>query len=275
MSSKGTVAVSAMLGRWKLGGRWNTFTVGSGTLESTDSTLRFVTTDTSARQVTDAQVDDYQGLPRRRFLWRPPLTMAVRARFSHPAPGEHDHPHLRGTAGFGFWSDPFLMTGDRWPALPRAIWFFYASPPSNIKLDLDVPGYGWKAAVIDTTRRSALLLAPTAPIAIPLMNLPAVYRKLWPFMQRSIGVREALVPTDMVDWHTYTLEWGTCSARFDVDGEPVLDCDESPRGPLGFVIWLDNQYLVATPWGRFRYGFLGTPGQQWMEVEALSIQSHP
>jgi len=244
-------------------------------LESTGSTLRFVTTDTSSRQVTDVQVDDYQGLPRRRYLWPPPLTLSVRARFSHPTPGEHDHRHLRGTAGFGFWSDPFLMTGGRWPELPRAIWFFYASPPSNIKLDLAVPGYGWKAATIDATRRPALLLAPTAPIAVPLMNFHPVYRKLWPFVQRSIGVREALVPTDMVDWHTYTLEWGADSARFGVDGDPVLDCDASPRGPLGFVIWLDNQYLVATPWGRFRYGFLGTPGQQWMEVEALSVESHP
>jgi hypothetical protein len=274
MPSKGTVALSAMLGRWKLGGRWNTFTVGSGALEPTGSTLRFVTTDTSSRQVTDAQVDDYQGLPRRRYLWQPPLTLTVRARFSHAAPGEQGHPHLRGTAGFGFWSDPFLMTGGYWPALPRAIWFFYASPPSNIKLDLAVPGYGWKAATIDATRRSALYLAPVAPIAIPLMNLHPVYRKLWPHVQQSLGVREALVPADMVDWHTYTLEWGRQSAHFGVDGEPVLDCDVSPRGPLGFVIWLDNQYLVATPWGRFRYGLLSTPGQQWMEVETLSIQPH-
>jgi hypothetical protein len=35
--------------------------------------------------------------------------------------------------------------------LPRAIWFFYASPPSHMDLALDVPGYGWKAAMIDAT----------------------------------------------------------------------------------------------------------------------------
>jgi hypothetical protein len=57
--------------------------------------------------------------------------MTVRACFSHPAGT------LRGTAGFGFWNDPFLMTGARLPALPRAIWFFYASAPSEMKLDLD------------------------------------------------------------------------------------------------------------------------------------------
>jgi len=94
---------------------WRRYVVGSGALEPTGSTLCFVNTDASSRQYTDAQLDDYQGLPRRRFLWRPPLRMTVRARFSHPT-GE-----LRGTAGFGFWNDPFLMTGARMPALPRAI----------------------------------------------------------------------------------------------------------------------------------------------------------
>ena len=267
--------VCAALEHWKLGGRWNIFVLGSGTFECEGRNLRFVTTDTSSRKVTNAQVDDYQGLPRRRYLWRPPLTMTVRARFSHPTPNEQGRDHLRGTAGFGFWNDPFLMTGGHWPALPQAIWFFYASPPSDMKLDLGVPGQGWKAAMIDAGRWPALLLAPTAPIAIPLMNLPRLYRKLWPVIQRTIGVGEARVAAEMTDWHTYVLEWGIDSARFEVDGEQVFACDASPRGPLGFVIWLDNQYLIATPWGRLRYGFLSTPGRQWMEVEAVSIQRQP
>ncbi len=93
-------------------------------------TLRFVTDDATSRQYSNAQVDDYRGLSRRRFPWRPPAKLTVRARFSHPAG------HLKGTAGFGFWNDPFLMTGARLPALPQAIWFFYASPPSDMRLDL-------------------------------------------------------------------------------------------------------------------------------------------
>ena len=103
----------------------------------------------------------------------------MRARFSHPAN------ELRGTAGFGFWNDPFMMTGARIPTLPRAIWFFYGSPPSNIKLDRHAPGHGWKAATIDALRPAAFLLAPLAPLAVPLMNLPSLYRRLWPFIQRA------------------------------------------------------------------------------------------
>lgn len=245
---------------------WHRYVVGAARLEATGPSLRFVLSGTSARQYSDAQLDDYEGLPRRRFPWRPPLRLTVRARFSHPA-GE-----LRGTAGFGFWNDPFLMTGLRVPTLPRAVWFFYASPPSDMRLDLHTPGWGWKASVVDALRPPALLLAPFAPLLVPLMNLRPLYHALWPTIQQALGVREAAVGAEMTGWHTYTLEWGTQQARFAVDGEPLLVDGPSPRGPLGFVMWLDNQYLVATPQGRLRWGLLEVEGVQWMEVDRFVIE---
>jgi hypothetical protein len=164
------------------------------------------------------------------------------------------------------------MTGARTPALPRAVWFFYGSPPSNVKLDLQTPGHGWKAATIDALRPAALLLAPLAPLAVLLMNLRPLYRALWPPIQRALNVQEATVEVDMTAWHTYVLEWGAEQARFSVDGEPVLEDAPSPRGPLGFVMWLDNQYMVVTPQGRLGWGLLDVPGRQWMEVDRLVIE---
>jgi hypothetical protein len=249
--------------------------VGGGALEPTGSTLRFVTDGASTRRYADAQIDDYQGLPRRGFLWQPPLRLTVRARFCHPASDL-----LQGTAGFGFWNDPFLMTGARVPALPRAIWFFYASPPSNIKLDLSTPGWGWKAAAIDTQRPFSLLLAPLAPGAMLLMNLRPLYRVLWPPIQRAMKVSEVELAPEaglrhyMEQWHTYTLDWGEERACFSVDGEGILQAP-SPRGPLGLVVWLDNQYLVATPWGRLRWGLLDIPDRQYMEMDTLSVEPIP
>ena len=41
---------------------------------------------------------------------------------------------------------------------------------------------------------------------------------------------------------------------------------------LGFVLWLDNQYMVATPWGRFKYGLLDAPGRQWLQIGHFAIE---
>lgn len=245
---------------------WHTFIKGTGSLEFSGDSLRLVNTDTVASHYTNAQIDDYQTLARGDFLWRPPLQMTVRARFSHPA-GE-----LQGTAGFGFWNDPFMMTGWRWPALPRVIWFFYSSPPSNMKLDLDTPGCGWKAATLDALRWPFFALLPTAPLAVPLMNIGPLYRTFWPLGQQAIRVSEAIVPAEMTAWHTYGIDWQQKTAHFTVDGETLLTCQTPPRGPLGFVLWLDNQFMVATPWGKFNYGLLDGPGRQWLEVESVEIR---
>jgi hypothetical protein len=252
------------------GGPWKRYLVGGGSLEPHDSGLRLTLSSASTEHYANAQIDDYQGLPRRRFAWHPPLRLAVQARFSSSAD------QLRGTAGFGFWNDPFLMTGNRLPALPRAIWFFYASPPSNMKLDRATPGYGWKAAAVDAYRPAALGWAALSPLIIPLMNLRPIYRALWPSIQAALGVREASLMIDMTAWHTYVLEWGAAQAHFTItnsEGIPVSQGFDlpSPKGPLGFVAWMDNQYLVATPWGQLRWGLLDIPDRQWMEIAQLSI----
>jgi hypothetical protein len=222
---------------------------------------------------SNAQIDDYAGRPRSQFLHTPPLVLTLRARFSH-GPATRDAPGLRGTAGFGFWNDPFMMTDPRPPALPRALWFFYASPPSDMKLDLATPGWGWKAATIDALRPSAIGPALAAPLLVPLMNFPWVYRRAWPAIQRRLRIAESLVSAGMTGWHTYGIEWGTGPTqgrcRFLVDSALVLDAP-APRGPLGLVIWCDNQYMVVQPWGRLAHGVLET-GEQWLEVEDIDVR---
>ena len=252
-----------------LGSRWQPYLLGTGSLSRTATTLRFVLASASATEYSNAQIDDYRGLSRRRFAWHPPLRLTVKARFSAPAE------ELHGTAGFGFWNDPFLMSGARVPALPRAIWFFYSSPPSNMKLDLETPGYGWKAATLDLLRPASALWAPLAPIAIPLMNVRPVYRVLWPTIQRSLNIHEAAIAVDMTEWQTYVLDWGMEYSRFSLSSQnpgstPLLSAP-SPQGPLGFVMWMDNQYLVVTPWGQIRWGLLAAEKNQWMEVDWFAI----
>ena len=255
-----------------IGPTWHRYLAGTGCLELGRDTLHLVIDGASSRRYSNAQLDDYQNLSRRHFLWRPPLRLKVRARFSHP------EKQLLGTAGFGFWNDPFLMTGLRLPTLPRAVWFFYSSPPSNMKLDLHTPGQGWKAATIDALRPVALLWALALPLAVPLMNLPSVYRRLWPPIQQTLKIHETMLDVDMTQWHIYGLEWGVKRSSFSLVEEehlppkPILDA-QSPKGPMGLVMWLDNQYLAVTPWGRLRWGLLSAPRRQWMEVDWVGIES--
>jgi hypothetical protein len=222
---------------------------------------------TTAQAYSNAQIDDYRGLGAQRFLHQPPLTLSLRARFSHPSGA------LLGTAGFGFWNYPLVLGARDWPRLPTAIWFFYGSPPGNMALAQGVPGHGFKAAVIETTRPQALALIPFAPLAVPLLNLPPVERRLWPLIQRAVGVRETPIAAQMSEWHSYALRWGQRSADFFVDGQPVLLNAPAPAGPLCLVIWLDNQYLIVTPQGRLGWGLLPSAERQWIEIEQVRLSA--
>ena len=231
------------------------FLTGRGQLDGT----RLVLPTASHERYSDAQLDDYGFPPPRSFPHRPPFSLSMRARFSSQ--------RIAGTAGFGLWNHPFAPNGG-WPRLPRALWFFYASPPSNMQLALDVPGFGWKAAAIDATRPSAWALIPFAPLSLLLNRSARLYRRTWPIVQRGLRIAERPLPLDLMsDWHMYSIEWETNRARLSVDGEIVLETSRPPLGSMGFVIWIDNQFAVVTPTGTLRFGLLDVAEPQWLEVE--------
>jgi len=243
------------------------FATGTGQVERTPDGARLILPTASRARYSDAQLDDYADLSRRRFPHRPPLRLSLRARFSHNAGA------LKGTAGFGFWNAPHFDR-NRVPSLfPQAMWFFFDSPPSNIALAFGVPGYGWKAACIDAGRPSAW---PWALIAVPVMlacRSPKLYRSIWPRAQRALAISERLLgwqEEPMTGWHTYQLEWLRDGARWQVDGWTALETDRPPRGPLGFVAWIDNRCARVTPQGSIGFGLLETPAQ-WMEIEEVEL----
>jgi hypothetical protein len=246
--------------RPRLGPRWRVTQVGGGRLALAEGGLRLALAGAHAGRYADAQIDDYAGLPRRGFPWRPPLRLTLHARASGP---------LLGTAGFGFWNNPFSPLGGA-PALPAAIWFFHAAPPSDMPLALGVPGHGWKAACIDATQPAALAWAPLAlPVAL-LSQSDRLHRLIWPRVQRALRIAERPIEPPSLTWREYALEWRADGARFSVDGSVVLETDRVPRGPLGFVAWIDNQWMVASPRGRFGWGLTGV-GTQWLDIAALKI----
>ena len=219
----------------------------------------------TGRGYGDAQIDDY-GRPNKGFRGRPGVTMGLRARFSHPAGV------LMGTAGFGFWNAPFGDPTVRLSLLPQATWFFYGSPPTDLPLAADRPGQGWFAATLDAGTGRALTMAPLALPVVLLNQFGPIRRRIWPVVQRRLGMSYAQLESDLTAWHEYRLVWRPEGCEFFIDGAAVLRTGQSPRGPLGFVCWLDNQYMVATARGRLGAGVLRTTEEQWLEIEGLVIR---
>ena len=254
--------------------RWTQTCIGGGKLYWENSVLRMAFDAARQGHYTDAQIDDYDNLPRANYPWRPPLRMQVIARSSLPAAtfsstGESAG-ILRGTAGFGFWNYPFSVRGDIL-MLPEAIWFFYASPPSNMALVPGIPGWGWKAQIVHSMRPGAL--AATVPMAVSTVFglLTGETRPAARWMQKLSGAYEAVLTVEMTDWHTYMLEWQPDEAAFFVDDKLVLRAPHPPTRPLGFVAWLDNQYAIATPRGILRFSTV-TSGSQWLELDSIMIE---
>jgi hypothetical protein len=213
----------------------------------------------------DAQIDDYGGRKRADYPWRPGSQMALKARFSQ-AVGE-----MMGTAGFGFWNAPFGDPTVPWPALPQAAWFFYGSPPSDMPLAVGGPGRGWFASTVNARSKQALSLIPAAPLVLLLNQFRPLRARVWPPVRERLGITFRPLSHNMTEWHSYRLDWTAQGCTFLVDGKVVLQTPVSPSGPLGFVCWVDNQYLVLKVNGRFGWGTLPVVVAQWLEIQDLKV----
>lgn len=242
---------------------WNPNEIGGGVVSTEGGQLRLYNppkTDRYANaQISDYRYGDFD------FAWTPPVHMTVTTHAGQSAD------HMVGTAGFGFWNHPFSPDTRRL-RLPSAIWYFFAAPPNNLRLAHGVSGHGWKAITLDTTRPRALALAPFAPPAALLMNIPPIYDVLYPPIQRALRIAEKALDARLLsERHTYTIDWRTDGASFIIDGEAVLETPYSPKGALGFVTWIDNQYAVVTPQGRFAHGVTPLVHSQNLIIEEIII----
>lgn len=214
-----------------------------------------------------AQLDDYAGLSRVNFLNRPPLKLSMRARSSSQV--------IPGTWGLGFWNDPFGMTlirgtQFRLPVLPNAAWFFFASAQNYISLRDDLPGYGQIASTFKSQGRLPAKLALSIPL-LPLFLLSPVARWLRKLARQYIHQDAVLLDHDSTTWHLYEIEWQLEQVVCSLDGYPLLQTDIVPYGPLGLVIWIDNQYARLPPDGHAGYGTLVNEQESWIEVDMLNL----
>ena len=217
-----------------------------------------------------AQLDDTRDLRRRDFNWQPPCTLTLRARVSDP--------DLPGTWGFGLWNDPFsaslgLGGGTRkLPALPNAAWFFHAAPANELSLRDDLSANGFLAAGF-SSRSLSPFLYPPAVLAAPLLAWRVTARWLRRAARRWIREDATRLNHDPTAWHDYRLDWRLDGVSFQVDGQSVFMSHLSPRGRLGLVIWIDNQFAAFRPDGTLKYGAQENPTSAWLEIADLNIES--
>ena len=76
------------------------------------------------------------------------------------------------------------------------------------------------------------------------------------------------VSLDVTQWHDYSICWQTGAVLFFVDGAEILRTPLTPHGPLGLVLWTDNQYAAWRPDGMLGYGTLANTAA-WLEIENL------
>lgn len=209
-----------------------------------------------------AQLDDYAKIPRSQFPLRSPLRLSLSARASSAS--------IPGTWGFGCWNYPFGMslgfggTGWRLPALPNAVWYFHASRENYLSFRDDKPAQGFLAQ----TFRS-----PGFDLRLVLAGLALPFSRRWTrrLLAKVIGEDGVRPGVDVTQWHSYRLDWREDHVSFDVDNARVFESPVSPNPPLGFVIWIDNQYAAFTPEGKLGFGVLENPEPAWLEFKDINL----
>jgi hypothetical protein len=218
-----------------------------------------------------AQLDDHGSFRRRDFPWKPSLTMSLKARVSAL--------ELPGTWGFGLWNDPFSFliaynkVVPRFPTLPDAAWFFYASHQNYLSFRDDLSASGFLSATFSSKRLPAVLLALALP-ALALTVIPGTAQVVRRLLRRVIQQDAAPIHTNSTEWHAYVLEWELDLVRFSLDGGVILQTYIVPHAPLSLVIWIDNQYAALPPSGRLKYGTLPNPEPAWLEIKDFEVRNN-
>ncbi len=216
-----------------------------------------------------AQLDDYMELPRKRFNWRPPVHLSLDARISNA--------DMQGTWGFGFWNDPFSASlgisgmTRRLPTLPDCAWFFYASEPNYLSFRDDLIAQGFLAATFSSSSSGKFFL-PLGLLFTPFLFWKRTARLLRSVLKRFIQQDVQLLHVDPTAVHQYELIWQSMQVIFRVDGKVMKQTTVAPHAPLGFVLWVDNQYAAFQPDGMLKFGTLSNLSPISLEIRNFTIR---
>ncbi|MBN1564034.1 MAG: hypothetical protein JXA10_09345 [Anaerolineae bacterium] len=199
---------------------WATLCIGDARVELIDDAsarggkfARTVVNQAADDQLALAQIDDYIYRPMADFAWTPPLTLETRMRFSsNQGPG---------TVGLFLWNNPMGLGAELADVRPmKWIGMYRASPTSDFSALGEKTGL--RATVLNGSWFNLFALF------MPLFPKPPVYEK------PLDGLK------DWTEWHTFHIEWRAHQIVITIDGDTMIDAHERIKGPLGLVIWYDN-----------------------------------
>jgi hypothetical protein len=101
------------------------------------------------------------------------------------------------------------------------------------------------------------------------------FMRSWAFRQarRFYRAEECRLAIDPSEWHDYAIEWAVSAVRFFVDGMEALRSEHPPTPPLGLVLWIDNQFAVASAEKGFGFGILPLGREQTLELADARIEA--
>jgi hypothetical protein len=120
---------------------------------------------------------------------------------------------------------------------------------------------------------SPFLLAPLAAAAAMAGRVAPLRRIVFSLAEHFYRAAETLIPADPRMWHRYEIDWRLDSAQFRVDDSLVLSTPATPLPPLGLILWIDNQYALASPSKAFGFGVQGVGTDQWLEITDLKVEN--
>ncbi len=217
-----------------------------------------------------AQLDNYGNLPRRLFPLSSPSSLHLMCRASANS--------IPGTWGFGFWNDPFAYslglrgTVARLPAIPNACWFFHSSPENHLSLRDDLAGNGFLMQVFRSPKIPSVFLLPGLA-GLPLLFTILTSRWLRALTRATIQDDSQLVNLDVTEWHSYGMVWHPEGLIFSIDEKVVFKSALCPLGPLGIVIWIDNQFAAWRPDGKIAAGTLKQNNESWLEIKQVATKN--
>jgi hypothetical protein len=123
-------------------------------------------------------------------------------------------------------------------------------------------------ATFSSPRIPSIVLSAGIPL-LPFLSIPLTSRYLRRLARVMIHEDAARVDLDPTTWHDYKMELHRGKVLFYLDDRVYFETEICPKGRLGLVIWIDNQFAAFPPDGKIKFGTLSHERVAWLELKDI------